>query len=101
MASRPVDPKVKDVVTSGAPVIVASGTSQGITRSSQLAIVAFGPGEIFLRREEGKQATVTAHYLHGRTEKFTALVVNRQIRIPVILQHSTGVPLEWIDVQFS
>jgi hypothetical protein len=101
MALRPVDSRVKDVLISKAPVIIASRTSQGITRSSRLAIVACGPGEILLRREEGKQASITAYYLHGATEKLTAPVVNQQIRIPVSLQHSTGVPLEWIDVQFA
>jgi hypothetical protein len=102
MASRPVDPRVKDVLNSAAPVIIASRTNQGISRTSRLAIVPFGPEvDIFLLREQGMEAVVTAHYLHGAMWKSTASIVSNRLRIPVLLRHSSGVPLEWIDVEIE
>jgi hypothetical protein len=48
LASEATDPRVKDVVQSNAPVIISSQDSKGITRSSRLAIMSYGGGEIIL-----------------------------------------------------
>lgn len=56
MQSNSVDPRVKDAVHSSVPVVVASKTAESIARSSQLAVVSYGGGEISILRKQGQQA---------------------------------------------
>ena len=101
MASRPADPRVKDVLQAKVPVIVASKNAEDITRSRHLAIVACGAGEIRLRREQGKTASITHHFLHGSSNSSSATVMDGKLKIDVRFHQANGDPLEWIDVQIS
>jgi hypothetical protein len=88
-------------VRSRAPVVVASEGSEGITRSAKLAIVSYGSGEIFIRRQQGKQAEIRSHYFGDTVVPGKASVSDGYLRIIAADRDSTGKPLEWIEVRIS
>jgi hypothetical protein len=101
LALQSADPRIKDVVRSRAPVVVASEGSEGITRSAKLAIVSYGSGEIFIRRQQGKQAEIRSHYFGDTVVPGKASVSDGYLRIIAADRDSTGKPLEWIEVRIS
>jgi hypothetical protein len=99
LASQPEDPRILDVVRAHAPVVVASQGSEGITRSSKLAIVSYGDGEIFIRREQGKKAEMVSHYFGNTAMPANASIEDGFLRIVAIERDPAGKPLEWIEVR--
>jgi hypothetical protein len=101
LASQATDPRIKDVVHSSVPVVIASRDSEGITRSGMLAIVSYGSGEIVIRRRQGKQAEVLSHYFGGSALPGKASIEDGLLRITAADRDSAGKPLEWIEVRIS
>jgi hypothetical protein len=101
LASQATDPRIKDVVHSSMPVVIASRDSEGITRSGMLAIVSYGSGEIVIRRQQGKQAEVLSHYFGGSAVPGKASIEDGLLRITAADRDSAGKPLEWIEVRIS
>ena len=101
LASQPTDPRLKDVVQSSAPVIIASRDSKGITRSSKLAIVSYKGGEISLRRQEGTKAEIRSHYFGDTSTQSNAPIEGGRLKIMVEDRNSAGKPLEWIEISIS
>lgn len=99
LASQPEDPRIRDVVRAHAPVVVASLGSEGITRSSKLAIVTYGGGEIFIRREQGKKAEIVSHYFGNTAVPAEASIEDGFLRIVATQRDPEGKPLEWIEVR--
>ena len=82
-------------------MIIASHDSKGITRSSKLAIVSYGGGQIALRRQEGKKAEILNHYFGDAVTQSKAPIEDGRLRIAVEERDSAGKPLEWIEVRIS
>jgi hypothetical protein len=101
LALQSTDPRIKDIVRSHAPVVVASEGTEGINRSAKLAIVSYGSEEIFIRRQQGKQAEIRSHYFGGRVVVGKASVSDGFLKIIAAERDSAGKPLEWIEVRFS
>jgi hypothetical protein len=101
LASQTSDARVKDVVRAHAPVVVSSQGSEGITRSSKLAIVSYGGGEIFVRRLQGKQAEIVSHYFGNTVVPGRASIEDGFLKVVVAERDSAGKPLEWIEVHIS
>ncbi len=93
--------RIHNAVSSIEPVIVSSRTNEAIQRSSSLAIVPCGEGEVILKREQGKQAQIVNHYFGGATTSATLAIADNQLRIPVQSHHSSTEPIEWIEVQIT
>jgi hypothetical protein len=96
--ASPVDPRVKDAIRSTVPVVVSSRTNEAIQRSSHLAIVSYGPGEITLKREQGRNARITSHYFGGSSTKSNVAISNGQLSFSVTTENEDQAPLEWIEV---
>jgi hypothetical protein len=101
LSSQATDPRIKDVVHSGMPVVIASRDSEGITRSGTLAIVSYGSGEIVIRRQQGKQAEIVSHYFGDSAVPGKASIADGLLRIAAAERDSAGKPLEWIEVRIS
>jgi hypothetical protein len=101
LAAEPVDARIKDVVRAAAPVVVSSPGSEGITRSSKLAIVSYAAGEIFIRRQQGSQAEVLSHYFGNSTVPGKALIADGFLKVLATERDREGRPLEWIEVSIS
>jgi hypothetical protein len=101
LASQPEDPRIRDVVRAPAPVVVSSRGSEGITRSSRLAVVPYADGEILIRRQEGKQAEVMSHYLGNISVPGKASFDGGFLRLVAAGRGPGGKPLEWIEVRIS
>ena len=101
LASQLTDPRVRDVVQSSAPVIIASRDNKGITRSSKLAVVSYAGGEIILRRQEGREAEIRSHYFGDTTTQSKATIEDGRLRITVEERNSAGKPLEWMEISIS
>jgi hypothetical protein len=99
--ASPIDSRVKDAVQSVGPVIVSSRTGEAIGRSSNLAIVSYGGGEISLRREQGQQAKVISHYFRGVNTEATFPIVGGRLEFDAKSHHTADTPLEWIEVHIS
>jgi hypothetical protein len=101
LASQATDARIKDVVHSGMPVVIASRDSEGITRSGMLAIVSYGSGEVVIRRQQGKQAEIVSHYFGDGAVPGKASIADGFLRITAAERDSAGKPLEWIEVRIS
>ena len=101
MQPKAVDPRVKDAVHSRVPVVVASKTSDSITRSDKLAIVPYGGGEIVLRRQQGKQAEILSHYFGDTVTQSHASIEGGRLKLIAEERNAAGRPLEWIEVRIS
>jgi hypothetical protein len=98
---KSVDPRIENAVHSSVPVVVASKTQESIVRSDELAIVAYGGGEIVLRREQGKQAAITSHYFGETVAHGEAAIAEGYLKVTVEERNAAGKPLEWIEVRIS
>lgn len=89
------------LVQATAQVVVASRTEQGIPRTSKLAVVPFGEGELRIKRsgEDGKKAEIIEHiWGDQREEKATVSVESEMLVVPLRESTKQGVPVEWIEV---
>jgi hypothetical protein len=96
-----VDPRVKDAVHSKVPVVVTSIGSQSIARSDKLAVVAYGEGEIDIRREQGEHAEILSHYFGGASTVASAPIANGRLTFTARERNPAGEPLEWMEVSVS
>ena len=101
LASQLTDPRVRDVVQSTAPVIIASRDSKGITRSSKLAVVSYAGGDIILRRQVGREAEIRSHYFGDTSTQSTAPIEDGRLKIRVEERNSAGKALEWMEISIS
>ena len=101
LASQATDPRIKDVVHSSVPVVIASRGNEGITRSGTLAIVSYGSGDIVIRRQQGKQAEILSHYFGDGAVPGKASIEGGFLTITAAERDSGGKPLEWIEVRIS
>jgi hypothetical protein len=95
------DPWVKDAVRSKVPVVVAAKGRQSIARSDKLAVVAYGEGEIDIRRERGKHAEILSHYFGGAVITTKVPITNGRLKFTTHERDLAGAPLEWIEVSSS
>ena len=100
MSSTESDPRVKDAIHSGVPVVVSSRSSEDLAHSGSLALVAYGQGEIVVRRQQGRQAEIRSHYFGGAVIESHASIEGGQLKVMAV-EHSAGAPLEWIEVHVS
>jgi hypothetical protein len=101
LVTQPADLRFKDVVRAHVPLVVASRDSEDITRSSKLAVVSYGGGELLIRRQQGRQAVVVSHYLGNTTVPGEASVEDGFLRLDVAERNAAGQPLEWIEIHIS
>jgi hypothetical protein len=101
LASRGIDPRVRDLVHSNVPVLIASKTDESITQSSKLAIVPYGSGRIEIVRQRGRQVTIVNHYMGETVTQERTLVESGRLNVAAESHNSLGKPLEWIEVTIS
>ncbi len=101
LASEATHPLIRDAVHSGVPVVVASRGKSSISKNGELAVVAYGGGEISILRESGKQAEIVSHYFGGEIVQGQEQIHDRRLTITVADRSATGKPLEWIDIHIS
>ncbi len=99
LAEKTSDPRVKDVISASAPVIVSSKTAEGIVHSNSLAVVTYAPGEISIRRDSGKKAAILSHYLGGTVTRDVITIRERKLTLHPVITNAAGQPLEWMEVQ--
>jgi len=101
LARQTDDPRIKGAVQSSVPVVVASKTGDGIASSGSLALVAYGGGEIVIRRSLGTKAEMMSHYFGDAVTRSQASIENGELRVMVAERNLAGKPLEWIEVRIS
>jgi len=92
------DARVAGVLRAEMPVIVAAKDARGITASKRLAVVTYGAGMVDLRRDSGRRAEVTHHFLGGGVERSSAEVAGERLRFAVKDGEERAV--EWVEVSF-
>jgi hypothetical protein len=95
------DSRVKDMIRSAVPVIVSSRGDENIMRSNSLAVVAYGAGEIEIRRQQGRHAAVVSHYFGGASTKSSAVIQDGRLKLTAVAQDAAGAPLEWMELSIS
>jgi hypothetical protein len=96
-----MDPLIRDAVHSSVPVVVASRGKSSISKDGELAVVAYGGGEISILRESGKQAEIVSHYFGGEIAQGQEQIHDGRLTITAADRSATGKPLEWIDIHIS
>jgi hypothetical protein len=93
--------KFGELAETSASVVVASKTAEGIERSSRLAVVPYGEGELRIKRAgaEMKPAQIIEHAWGNRLGKSVSIPVkNGTLAIPLRERTDDGSPVEWIEV---
>lgn len=98
---RPIDIRVRDLLTTSAPVVVASMTSANIGASERLAVVACAEGTITLKRSKGTRAAITTHLFGGRETKETTVVHDGALTLTLRMLSADLTPIEWVEVIVS
>lgn len=101
MASRGIDPRVRDLIHSNVPVLISSKTNESITESSKLAIVPYGDGKIEIVRQRGRVAAIVSHYSEETVTEKRTLITSGRLNVTAESHNSLGKPLEWIEVTIS
>ena len=92
--------KFRDLVQTSASVVAASKTSDGIARTTKLAVVPYGEGELVIQRSDGQtsEAAATEHYLGGSSKESRIEIREGTLRLPLRERDEKGSPLEWIEL---
>jgi len=88
------------VVRATASVVAASKTGDGITKTTRLAVVPYGEGELVIQRTDRQacEADVIEHYLGGSTKESRLEIREGTLRLPLRERDEKGSPLEWIEL---
>jgi hypothetical protein len=98
---HPISGKFRDLVSTNAPVVVASKTPDGITQTTHLAAVPFGEGELTVKRSRGASAKVTEHYFKGGSQTLQLKIAHGELRIPLREKDESGSVIEWMEVEVT
>ncbi len=101
LQAQATSPLVRDAIHSGVPVVVASRGKSSISKDWELALVAYGGGEISILRESGTQAQIVSHYFGGAASPGQASIRDGRLTISVADHNADGKPLEWIEIHIS
>ncbi|HTY82737.1 MAG TPA: hypothetical protein VMB19_00895 [Silvibacterium sp.] len=101
LQAQATSPLVRDAIHSGVPVVVASRGKSSISKDGELALVAYGGGEISILRESGTQAQIVSHYFGGAASPGQASIRDGRLTISVADHNADGKPLEWIEIHIS
>jgi hypothetical protein len=98
---RPVDPRIDGLITTTAPVVVASKTAETISISNHLAVVGCTEGIVSIKRVGGRSATVTTHCFGGKAFRSSKRVEHGMLTLDLHRKDAAGRPVEWSEVVFS
>jgi hypothetical protein len=101
IADRGSISKLRGLVRTPVPVVVASRTKEDIAHSDRLAVVPYGDGTISIRREQGRKADVSTHHFGGAVTQTHITMDNGQLNLPVKRRDANNELVEWIDVHVS
>ena len=92
--------KFRDIVQASASVVAASKTSDGLDKSTKLAVVPYGEGELVIQRSgrQASEAAVTEHYFGGNSKESRVEIHEGTLRLPLRERDENGLPLEWIEL---
>ncbi|MEJ2008895.1 MAG: hypothetical protein P8Z30_12205 [Acidobacteriota bacterium] len=93
------EPRLRDIVHSTVPVVVASRTREGLDRANTLALVPCENGEVSIRRALGREAEVTEHWFGGASTNSRAPIRDGFCHLKVRTRDGNNHPLEWIELK--
>ena len=93
--------KYQNIIETNTSVVVASRTAEGINRTSHLAVVPYGDGELGLQRKDGTstKAKVTEHLFGGGAGQSEVAIRAGKLTLPLRERAADGTPVEWIEVE--
>jgi hypothetical protein len=92
----------KDIVETEANVVVASKTSEPITRARKLGIVPYGDGSVTIRRDSAQSSVALTIHCSGQPAQERALATqDGKLSVPVRERLENGALVEWLEVDFS
>ncbi len=98
VADRASISKLRSMVRTPVPVVVASRTKEDIAHSGRLAIVPYGDGTISIHREQGRNADVHTHHFGGAVTQTHIAMDNGQLNLPVKQRGANNDLVEWIEL---
>ena len=96
----PVSGRYRDIVSTTAPLVLASKTGDDLRRSNFLALMPFGDGEVTLKTEASfpRRADIVEH-LFGGKKKLTSLKLTAgECHVSFREKDEQGTPVEWVEI---
>jgi len=92
--------KFRDIVQTTASVVAASKTNDSIARTTDLAVVPYGEGELVIQRSarQATEAAVTEHYFGGSSKESRIVISEGTLRLPLRERDEDGSPVEWVEL---
>ena len=93
--------KFRGLLSTNTTVVVASKTDDGIARTSRLAVVPYGDGELTIRREDRRPsiAHVRQHCFGGSLSESRIDTKDGALHLPLRERDDRGSPVEWLEVE--
>ena len=93
----------EQMVSTTAPVVVASRTEASIDQATRLGAVPYGEGKLVLRRasKTATQAKITEHFFGGAKAAKSLKVRGGMLEVALSVANTNSVPLEWIEIEIQ
>lgn len=93
--------KYRDLVETDASVVVASRTTERLSRAARLGVVPYGDGDLTLRRDDqqASKASVKEHLFGGRIMRQEVATRAGVLRLPLRERADDGTPIEWVEIE--
>lgn len=96
----PVSGRYRDIVSTTAPMVLASKTGDDLRRSNFLALTPFGDGAVTLKTEASapRHADIVEHMFGGKTKQSSLKLTAGECRIGFREKDEQGTPVEWVEI---
>ena len=93
--------KFRSLVSTNTTVVAASKTDDGLARTSRLAVVPYGNGELTIRREDPQPsiAHIRQHCFAGNLNESRIDIRDGVLHLPLRERDDRGSHVEWIEVE--
>ncbi len=96
----PVSGRFRDIVSTSAPVVLASKTEEGLQQSHFVALTPFGDGEVTWKTQvpAAKRADIVEHLFGGKQTQTSARLTSAECRVSFREKDEKGTPVEWVEI---
>jgi hypothetical protein len=101
VANRATISRLRGMIRTSIPVVVASRTKEDVAHTDRLAVVPYGDGQISIQRAQGHRADIFTYHFGGGVTQTHAPIDNGQLSLSITQRGAKNDLVEWIDVHIA
>ena len=97
----PVSGRYRDIVSTSAPVVLASKTGDDLRQSLSVALTPFGDGEVSWKTEAfvARRAEIVEYLFGGKKKPSSVKLTPGECRVSFREKDEQGTPVEWVEIR--